>query len=47
MQLATLGTVALVHEDEQLADRWARLLLQLLDEGIEMVPAFLAKFVDQ
>ena len=47
VQLAALGAMALVHEDEQLADRRARLLLQFLDESIEIIHALLAELVDQ
>ena len=47
MQLAALGAVALVHEDEQLADRRARLLLQFLDERIEITDVLFAELVDQ
>ena len=47
VQLAALGAMALVHEDEQLADRRARLLLQFLDERIEIIHALLAELVDK
>ena len=47
VQLAALGAVALVHEDEQLAHGRAGLLLQLLDEGVEIIHALPAELVDQ
>ena len=47
VQLAALGAVALVHEDEQLAHRLAGLRLQFLDERVEVVHALPAELVDQ
>src|ERR1700719_685608 len=47
MQLAALGTMTLVHEDEQLADRRALLLLQFLNESIKITPVLFSELVDQ
>ena len=41
VQLAALRAMAFIHEDEQLTDCWTRLLLQFLDEGVEVIDAFL------
>ena len=47
VQFAGLRAMALVHEDEQFADRRTRLLLQLLNEGVEILHALLAKLMNQ
>ena len=47
MQLAALGAVALVDEDEQLAHRWAGLRGQLRDEGFEVIHIPASELVHQ
>ena len=47
VQLAALGAVALVHEDEHLAHGLAGLGFQFLDERVEVVHALPAELVDQ
>ena len=46
MKLAALGAVALIDKDEQLANGWARLCLELLEESLEVVNTADAKLVD-
>ena len=46
MKLAALGAVALIDKDEQLANSWARLCLELLEESLEVVNIADAKLVD-
>ena len=47
VQLAALGAMAFVHEDEDLAHGLAGLRLQFLDEGVEVVHVLPAELVDQ
>jgi hypothetical protein len=47
VELAALRAMALVHEDEQLTDGRAGLVLELLDERVEVIYALLAELVNQ
>ena len=47
LKLAALRAVTLVYEHEYLTDRWAGLVLQVLDESLEVVNVLVAEFVHQ
>jgi hypothetical protein len=47
VQLAALGAMALVHEDEQFANRRVRLLLQFFNERIKVTNVLFSELVDQ
>jgi hypothetical protein len=40
VKLATLRSMAFIDKNEQLANRWARLLFDLFDERVEIRPSF-------